>query len=266
MYCSKCGSAVGTSDRYCSKCGATVQHQIEPARVPVVATPDLSDRIASSFRDPTKLTTWLKYFLYASIVINAIALFSGVLLYQLLTDLKSGVYTSKALATAAWKSIVKTDQTVAVFDFVILITTIVLFCMWIHRANSNARQLGAKGMAFTPGWAVGWYFVPFANLWKPYQAMKEIWRASKNPDAWKNEQRGAILPWWWFFFIVTHIFGYASLRTSRKAIEAEEIDELLTATGVALASDLVTIPATIIAIVLVRQIYEMQMTHAQHRI
>ena len=33
-----------------------------------------------------------------------------------------------------------------------------------------------------------------------------------------------------------------------------------------MASDLVSIPATIIALVLVKQIYEMQMSHVQRRI
>ena len=49
-----------------------------------------------------------------------------------------------------------------------------------HRANYNARQLGAADMRFTPGWAVGWHFIPIAWFWKPYQAMTEIWRASVN--------------------------------------------------------------------------------------
>ncbi len=118
-------------------------------------------------------------------------------------------------------------------------------------------------MKFTPGWSVGYYFIPFLNLWRPYQAMKEIWKASKNPTSWEGEERGAILPWWWFFFLVASMFGNASFRTS---MSAKEIHELITSTGITIASDVVSIPATIIALVLVGKIYEMQMSHVQHRI
>jgi len=64
----------------------------------------------------------------------------------------------------------------------IQLTTSILFLMWIYRANSNARQLGAQGMKFSPGWSVGFYFIPILWFWKPYQAMKEIWQASKAPS------------------------------------------------------------------------------------
>jgi len=219
--------------------------------------------LASSFIDPTKLTQWLKFFLFVSIVIDAIALFSGVSQYQLLSDFKLGIYSSEALATAAAGSNDQRQQVIGWFQAGVAITTIILFAMWIYRANFNARSLGAQNMKFTPGWSVGYYFIPFINLWRPYQAMKEIWKASKNPTAWEGEERGAILPWWWFFFLIAGMFGNASLRTSMRA---KEIHELITSTGITIASDLVSIPATIIALVLVRKIYEMQMSHVQRRI
>ena len=65
------------------------------------------------------------------------------------------------------------------------------------------HALGSPGLRFTPGWAVGWYFVPIANLWKPYQAMKEIWRASKNPGNWQAETTSGFLGWWWFWWIIS---------------------------------------------------------------
>ena len=67
---------------------------------------------------------------------------------------------------------------VGLLQLPVVLTTGIVFLMWIHRANRNARGLGAEGMTFTPGWSVGWYFIPIANLWKPFQAMKEIWQAS----------------------------------------------------------------------------------------
>jgi hypothetical protein len=269
MYCSECGSTLGVSDKFCSKCGAAIPaiHEKPTQEAPPPITPAVKQSnvtsISTSFRDPTQLTRWLRYFLYASIAIDAIALFSGVLQYQLLSDFKLGIYSSEALATAAAEANDRRQKVVGLLQVGVAITTIILFAMWIYRANFNARSLGAQDMKFTPGWSVGYYFIPFLNLWRPYQAMKEIWKASKNPTSWEGEKRGAILPWWWFFFLIAGMFGNASFRTS---MSAKEIHELITSTGITIASDVVSIPATIIALVLVGKIYEMQMSHVQHRI
>ena len=69
---------------------------------------------------------------------------------------------------------------IAVVAMLVNIATIVVFLIWINRANKNSRALGAQNMQFTPGWCVGWWFIPIASLWKPYQAVREIWKTSKN--------------------------------------------------------------------------------------
>jgi hypothetical protein len=265
MYCSQCGTAIGVNERFCLKCGAPVspidEHTTgEPGTNDLSQVPELT---TLTFKDPSNLTKWLTYLLYISIAIDLIAISSGILQYKLLTDLKSGVYSSTALANVAAESNDKRQQIVGFFQLGIAITTMILFAKWIYRANFNARQLGAQGMKFSPGWSVGFYFIPILLLWKPYQAMKEIWQASKNPASWATVERGSILPWWWFFFLLAGMLGQATLRTS---LRAKEINGLIESTGVAMASDLVSIPATIIALVLVKQIYAMQMSHVQRRI
>ena len=86
----------------------------------------------------------------------------------------------------------------ALFD----IATIVTFLIWINRANKNARALGAKNMQFSPGWCVGWWFIPFAQLWKPYQAVREIWKTSKNIDRWQSQKNNTISLWWTLWIIL----------------------------------------------------------------
>jgi Domain of unknown function (DUF4328) len=57
-----------------------------------------------------------------------------------------------------------------------LVFAVVFFSIFIHRAASNVRALGRYGMEYTPGWCVGWFFVPFANLYRPYRAVAEVFR------------------------------------------------------------------------------------------
>ena len=211
------------------------------------------------FKNPTGLTKWTKWFLYADITITVIAIISSTLEYQLLSDFKNGVYTSQELAVAAGEASDARQHIVGIIQIIVFAASAILILKWIYRANYNARQLGATGMVFTPGWSIGWHFVPIANLWKPYQAMKEIWKASSNPQDWNAQAASSLLPWWWFFWIVSSAFGQVSLRL---AMGAEEINELIAANVVTQISHVTGIPLSLIVIGIVNRVHEMQMAHA----
>ena len=76
----------------------------------------------------------------------------------------------------------------------------VLCAVWLYRASANAHAL-AGGLTISPAWAVGWYFVPVANLWKPYQAVAEIWRASTISEAWQTVTVPRMLLVWWIVWL-----------------------------------------------------------------
>lgn len=80
----------------------------------------------------------------------------------------------------------------------IFLTLIVLFSIRIYRANLNARALGAQGMRFSPGWTVGWFFVPVMNLFRPFQAVREVWKASdpNAPERWDQKETSHLLKIW----------------------------------------------------------------------
>ena len=79
----------------------------------------------------------------------------------------------------------------------VFVVSIVLVAMWIHRAHANLREAGVDGLEFTPGWAVGWFFVTIANLFKPFQAMRELWTASHGEaDRFGGEAPTEVKLWW----------------------------------------------------------------------
>jgi hypothetical protein len=176
--------------------------------------------------------------------------------YQLLSDYQNGVYTSQEKAVADGEANDQRQQLIAIAYLVVFIVSGFLILKWIYRANYNARQLGASGMKFTPGWSVGWYFIPIFTLWKPYQAMKEIWKASHAPNDWTNAATSSILGWWWFFWIVSNVIANASFRFSMRA---EELNELMTLNVVNQASELFSIPLAIITLTLINRIYLAQL-------
>lgn len=105
---------------------------------------------------------------------------------------------------------------VGILHLLLYVPTIVFFLVWLHRAYKNLAALRASYLEYTPGWAVGWWFVPFANLVKPYQVMSELWSASDpdfDPDAqFVSNTIGApaFVGAWWALFIISNV----SLRIS----------------------------------------------------
>ena len=94
---------------------------------------------------------------------------------------------------------------------IVMVACIVVVAFWIHRVSANAHAL-SDDMTISPGWAVGWYFVPIANLVKPYQGMKEAWMASHFRDNWHGEPTPALLIWWWALWLITNILANISFR------------------------------------------------------
>lgn len=103
----------------------------------------------------------------------------------------------------------------AALGVLLYIPSVVLFCMWIYRANSNARALGARDMAISPGWSVGWFFIPFANWVMPFRAMSEIARASDprvTDGRWHLGLLPGIIPMWWGAWLISGFMAQISWR------------------------------------------------------
>ncbi len=81
---------------------------------------------------------------------------------------------------------------------------------WIYMANKSVVNLGARGMAFSPVWSVGWFFVPVYSLWKPYEAMQQLWQASHDSESWQDVKVGDLVEHWWHFLIVFNFTSYIS--------------------------------------------------------
>jgi hypothetical protein len=124
------------------------------------------------------------------------------------------------------------------------------FCLWVHRAAKNLPALGRGGMTFTPGWSVGWFFIPFANLVKPLAAVTELWKASdpaqdpREPYAWLGSSATALLPLWWGAWIFSSILGNISGR----------IDDSSTAGAVGLAGSVIGVIAAVLCVLVMRGI------------
>jgi hypothetical protein len=200
----------------------------------------------SGYRDLSSQTRFLKILLGSGAALAALALVSSFLQAELL---------GRSFTEAEGQANDSRQQVIGILQVVLYFLTAVFFGRWIYRAQHNVRALGAAGLAVSPGWAVGYFFVPVVNLWKPYQAMKELWRASKDPAAWQGVSVASILPLWWTLWLGSNVLGQVSFRL---AMSADTLDDFKLATNVEILSGAVDIVLCLAALTLVSRIWRAQ--------
>jgi hypothetical protein len=129
--------------------------------------------------------------------------------------------------------------------FVVAVSTIVTFLMWLHLAVRQTEALEIN-VGVTPGWAVGYWFIPFANLVKPYQTVRNL----LNGLGGESLVSSARVSLWWALWIADNLFSQAETRLSMSGgLEAETSSA---AHAVGLISSLLSIAGAILCIGIVR--------------
>jgi len=147
------------------------------------------------------------------------------------------------------------QSVIGIATLILYVVTAIPFLMWISRANANCHGFHARGMRFTPGWAVGWYFIPIMNLFRPYQVMAEIWKVSKRPQDWESLSTPGIVSAWWALWLIAAFVGRLYFRL---AMKAETIPELQSLSNLSLFVDVLSVFLTLVAFKLVSSITRMQ--------
>ena len=146
---------------------------------------------------PHGLTKTLVTMLWVNVGVMAVVGLSDLMQWMMLT----GEFT-EAQAVASDNR----QMLISLVGTVYWIALGVVFLRWIYRANKNCHHFGAEDMKFSPGWSIGFYFIPLLNLYKPYRAMREIWQVSQDPSDWKNQKPTKLLGVWWALWIFVACF------------------------------------------------------------
>ena len=220
---------------------------------------------AAPFSSPETLGKWTSRLLLAVIVLAMLAAVSEALELEFLSRAAATGDVSEAEAETNDLR----QGVIALLQFVTLIATIVAFLRWFYRVHRNLPALGERNLLYTSKWAVWSFFVPFLNLVRPFQIMREVWHGS-DPSA--LNQDGTVEPrntfetprlvgWWWGLFIVSNVFD--NLAARMMFLGDDSLQHLQTAGAVMLISDILNIPAAILAIRLVVRLAHWQMERAE---
>ncbi len=205
---------------------------------------------------------WTKVLLFGTLVISLVGIFSGLLQLGLLEQAESGeISDAQAAANDA------RQQIIGIVQVALYLATGIAFLAWFHRVHKNLSGLGGREFKYSPAWAIGGFFIPFLNLIRPLQVMREAWHGSDpaglerdmgttGPSVRNQLGTPALMGWWWTFFLVSGFLGNTIMRMS--FAENPTLDQLKTLTSLMVFSDLWDVPLALLAIGLVSRITSWQ--------
>jgi Ca2+/Na+ antiporter len=212
------------------------------------------------YRPATTMTLWMKLLVGGAILASVLEFIFRIFEYRLLGDIASGAFD--VIGESPVHALTMSDARVSFAAYsrmILFFAAALLFLFWTFRANCNALALGAREMRYTPGWSVGWFFVPFANLVMPFKVMREIWQASSDPGNQSAKSSSAVVGWWWFAWLANTVAAYA-VGAMFKNIDGVEAAQRVSAA--AMVHDLVQIGLYVAIFALVKGIFDRQQYQA----
>lgn len=118
----------------------------------------------------------------------------------------------------------------------------IIYLVWFYRAYEYFRQNNLSDATTTSGMAIGYYFIPFVNIYKPFKTMEEVytWNSLDSDEVSDT----AIVSIWWALWIINLFVVRIALNLS----------ESIAHQYVLLFSDLFEIAIFIIELVLITRI------------
>ena len=213
-------------------------------------------------RDPGKLSATLAVWLYVYLAAQVCFSLSSGYQILLLSEYDPSTPASYWETLPGTEIFVLTAGVLGLFLVESWLVAGFLTLKWIYRVNKNAHVL-ATGLRSSPGWSVGWYFIPFALLWKPFKGLEEAWKVSADPARWESVQTPTLLRWWWGLWLVNNIVSNASARLS---LQADTIGLVLLSNYCDLASGMLTVPLVLVLVAVVRRLTLNQSRELQQRV
>jgi hypothetical protein len=197
---------------------------------------------------------------------RAFTIFAALSQHALLAQVQSGRQVEREQLAASDVLV----GTAALVQLALLFVTAVLFLRWLHRTTMASRMLGAL-VLWSPSDAVWAFFIPFVNIKRPYEVVKNLHDALLDPQlpqpqatvvadgagGYRSVQLDAPPPpnplpaaavgAWWATYWVSGIMGSALSRSTNVTVEG-----LMERHVGTVMSSLLQVVSAVLAIVMVR--------------
>jgi hypothetical protein len=87
----------------------------------------------------------------------------------------------------------------------IMLAVFVVFIIFLFRASKNTELWDSSRRTWTPGWAIGGWFIPLANFVIPVLVVLDVWRRTPERSAdgdTRTSPPASIVGLWWALFVV----------------------------------------------------------------
>ena len=205
------------------------------------------------------------FLLLACAAVSLFSIFSAYLQINLISGALAGGEVTEEQATANDMR----EGVAGLLWIIVFLATAITFLLWIHRAYRNLPALGnpKQRLEYSPGWAVGWFFIPFANIVYPFKVMREIWQKSdprvRNTDdfMWQDTATPPLLAAWWGMWLASGVVSrlYAMFTQNAKTPES-----MLWATKFGILADIFAIIAAFLAFLVVKGVDARQEERSHH--
>lgn len=182
--------------------------------------------------------------------IEVISLGSSYMQYDLIQAAMSGegFTTDEANANDTRETLVSVVYMLA------MIISGITFIQWFRRAYYNLHQR-VDHLNHSEGWAAGAWFVPFLNLFRPYQIMQELYEETVEfLGAYEYKDRvqlsTSILGVWWAVWVIKSVLGQVVFRMSRNV---EEVSDILNVTIMSMVQHVLGIVAAFLVIRIIKE-------------
>lgn len=93
---------------------------------------------------------------------------------------------------------------------VAMLVTAIFFIGWLLRVHDSTSAIGLARPRHGRGWAIGGWFVPILNWWRPKQIMNDLWKISdpeQPPEARRFEDNkvSPVVHLWWALWLVQSV-------------------------------------------------------------
>jgi hypothetical protein len=207
---------------------------------------------------------WAQIALAAVIVADLIGIWSDWVTIRLLDRALDG----ESIAISTFDSDDVRQGLVGLLQLVVLIAAVTFFLRWFHRGYVHLPHLGAT-RRFGTRWAIGAWFVPILNLWRPKQISDDIWRGTdpgstpggRGTWGWKSSW---LLTVWWVGWVVVSVLDTragmawwgAPLTVDAGPAAAEglpsQAEDARSVALLDLVTSLLDVPVAVLAILVVR--------------
>ncbi|MGW1657424.1 DUF4328 domain-containing protein [Streptomyces atratus] len=250
MLCSTCRLRPPvTADGHCLLCAGPAGAAAPGPPVPAFVAPQ------QYLRSPDGLAKAVVILLAVVAVADLLAVAAGLNIRRLLGDGLENDFATYDDAEATLAD--NLYGSAGVLQGVMTLATGIVFIIWFRRVRMNAEVFDPSVQPMSPGWAVGAWFVPVANLVLPRRIAGGIWTASAqtNTDGSWRTVPATPMNLWWGAWVCSLAFSWV---TSRQYMRAEETQEIIDAAGLVMVSDAFDIMAAVLAILFVRKLTRMQ--------